>query len=389
MKSMILAFAILASAAHAQEKKPTKLSDFAGAKMTAPQKDERSLSQIRNEFMDTKEKILLEKSQAFIGGSEGTGGGDLCEDRIKLVRDDIKEWIVKGGPNGLKLPEGLSVETYSKGMLEQIRKTKISCVGQKDRGYPVEVYGTPKVCRFDRDANSSLVTCDFEKFQKMSESDQYVLVHHEFAGLADYERPNRDDSDYRISNQISANLASQIVKKLVVRKSVLTGDWQAVPESQLRELSAAIRAYDYPNHCKIRPTLYGAVGQAASCFASSNTGLNPLKSDIGNWMTCSAIPGTKATYEAVLSILDGTTQAYHRTLNGRPLWMFVDTVSRRNLTDTDQVVFTGGIDAKSFISMQLISTRQAESTVSTGDLNTPGQGKVLMQSIFQVDCTTK
>jgi hypothetical protein len=159
-------------------------------------------------------------SQAFAsGGSEGTGGGDLCEDRIKAVRDDIRDWIAKGGPRGLELPVGVSVEQYSHAMLEQIQSASIKCVGPGDKGYPVEVLGTPKICRFDRTSTKSSITCDIQKFQAQADSDQYVLVHHEYAGLAGLERPSRDDSNYDISNQISGYLVEQIVKKLAVRSA--------------------------------------------------------------------------------------------------------------------------------------------------------------------------
>ncbi len=38
---------------------------------------------------------------ALAKGPSGSGGGDLCENRIKIVRDDIENWILKGGAKGL------------------------------------------------------------------------------------------------------------------------------------------------------------------------------------------------------------------------------------------------------------------------------------------------
>ncbi len=152
---------------------------------------------------------------AAAGGSD-RGGGDPCEDRIKIVRDDLRSWIEKDGPSGLSLPAGISVPEYSERMLTSIESAKIRCVGSHDSGFPVMINDSPKVCRFDRSDVKSQITCDVTKFASLSESDQYVLVHHEFAGLAGIERPNDDDSDYRVSNQISAHLADQMVKKLVV-----------------------------------------------------------------------------------------------------------------------------------------------------------------------------
>lgn len=151
-------------------------------------------------------------------GGQGSGGGDLCEDRIKVIRDDIKDWIKKGGARGLKLPVSLSYEDYVTNMLDQIGKAKIKCVGSGDQGYPVAIGSTPKVCRFDS-VNSTLsqITCDFDKFNSTNEAGQYILVHHEYAGLARVEKPNADDSEYGISNQISDYLENQIIKKLAVK----------------------------------------------------------------------------------------------------------------------------------------------------------------------------
>jgi hypothetical protein len=49
------------------------------------------------------------------------------------------------------------------------------------------------------------------------QSDQYVLIHHEYAGLAGFEVNDGESSQYEISNQISGYLEDQIVKKLVVK----------------------------------------------------------------------------------------------------------------------------------------------------------------------------
>lgn len=150
-------------------------------------------------------------------GTEGGGGGDPCENRIKIVRDDIKSWILKGGAQGLKLPAGKTLDLYNKNMIAAIDNTKIKCVSQNDKGYPVEVNGTPKVCKYQRSFNNYSITCDYQKFQALPESDQYVLIHHEYAGISDIENPNYDDSVYEVSNQISEYLVDQVVKRLAVK----------------------------------------------------------------------------------------------------------------------------------------------------------------------------
>lgn len=156
-------------------------------------------------------------------GHDQGGGGDLCEDRIKIIRDDFKQWIANGGPEGLSLPEDVTVQQYSDSMLQQMAGTKIRCVAEGDKGYPVVVHGAAKTCRFDISGNQKMITCDFTKFQSMDDSDQYVLIHHEYAGLAGLEVPDKEDSVYTLSNQISGYLENQIVKKLVVKNGQKTG----------------------------------------------------------------------------------------------------------------------------------------------------------------------
>lgn len=147
--------------------------------------------------------IATHSISAHAGGGVSIGGGDLCEDRIKVIGADLLDWIRQGGPDALNLPAGISVEQYSSKMIEVIQKTKIRCVGAHDLGYPVEVDGTPKTCRFDKRAHETRITCDFQKFRFLSVSDRYVLIHHEYAGLSGIEQPKGDDSTYEVSNQIS------------------------------------------------------------------------------------------------------------------------------------------------------------------------------------------
>lgn len=157
--------------------------------------------------------LLAITAQASNGGR---GGGDLCEDQIKLIKTDLEIWINSKGPEGLTL-SGISTADYSKAMLSSLASTKIRCVSKGDAFYPVEIDGTPKVCRFDFDEFESWITCDADKFMASTNADQYVLIHHEYAGLAKLEIPDGDQSQYAISNQISSFLTSTIVKKLFVK----------------------------------------------------------------------------------------------------------------------------------------------------------------------------
>ncbi|MEQ1663864.1 MAG: hypothetical protein ABL927_00650 [Bdellovibrionales bacterium] len=152
-----------------------------------------------------------------------SGGGDTCENRIKVIRDDIKTWINNEGHKDLDFSilsnnsENYS-DYYEKSMLTQINRAKIQCVSEGDTNYPVAVNSTLKICRFDKTKELSQINCDLNKFLNLTESNQYILIHHELAGLANIEIPNKDDSEYSISNQISDYFISQTIKKLAIKK---------------------------------------------------------------------------------------------------------------------------------------------------------------------------
>lgn len=167
---------------------------------------------------------LLPTSNYGFAGGDASGGGDTCEDRIQVIRDDIQTWVHKGGGQNLKLPDNIEPDEYASRMLDAIEKTKpkIRCLGPGDKGYPVEEKGVPKVCRFYSTGllsrfRGTYIDCDFKKFLDLNESDQYVLVHHEYAGVAGLEVSDDGRSEYPISNQISSQLEDQVVKRLVVQ----------------------------------------------------------------------------------------------------------------------------------------------------------------------------
>lgn len=157
--------------------------------------------------------ILLMLSSVASAANEKGNGGDLCEDRFKIIRDDIISWIKNGGPDGLSLPVGLSVEKYSIGMLGQMLTAKISCDDEV-----IKVNGAEKTCKnFVDSTGTPQIVCNATRFLATDDSDQYVLVHHEYAGLAGYEVNTGEDSHYPISNQISEYLEEQLVKKLAIK----------------------------------------------------------------------------------------------------------------------------------------------------------------------------
>lgn len=153
-------------------------------------------------------------------GTSDRGGGDSCERRIQEIAQDLSSWIRKGGHEGLKLEQETAGE-YATVMLTLIQKTRITCVAPGDAGHPILVNGKPKECINFVESGISRIVCDREKFSaaaSLAEQDeQYRLIHHEYATLAGFERPNEDQSNYRLSNQITGFLKDTVVRRLAVK----------------------------------------------------------------------------------------------------------------------------------------------------------------------------
>lgn len=172
------------------------------------------------------------------------GGGDPCENQIKIIRSDLSTWIQNGGPKELRLSDGISVDQYSARMLQKIEEAKVRCVGKGDKDFPVEVYRTPKVCKFEVESNQdSTITCDRSAFLALDESEQYVLVHHEYAGLSGVEIPLKDDSQYEVSNQITLFLENKIVKRLVVKpvQHNPPSKWKPINDKEGADIARALQ----------------------------------------------------------------------------------------------------------------------------------------------------
>lgn len=165
--------------------------------------------------------LTLSPFLAAAKGGAGPGGGDPCEDRIQVIRDDIKKWINDGGANSLNLPDDITIDAYKKLMLENIKAAKLRCVKPGDKGHPVAVNEVPKVCRFDTNigkTQAELITCDYDIFlNQTDESLQYNLIHHEYAGLAGVEKTAQKASNYKVSNQVSAFLETRLMKSLSIK----------------------------------------------------------------------------------------------------------------------------------------------------------------------------
>lgn len=160
---------------------------------------------------------LATVSAQAAGRISGSGnGGDMCELRMKDIRQDLSNWIALGGAQGLRLPQDVSVDQYITEMQAVIGSAKFSCVDET-----LKIGSAEKTCvNYKNDDKSMEIVCNTKRFLGTTESNQYVLTHHEFAGLAGFEVNSGEESNYTISNQITGFLEDHVVKKLVIKNTV-------------------------------------------------------------------------------------------------------------------------------------------------------------------------
>ena len=137
-----------------------------------------------------------------------------CQKRIKTIGDDINLWISKGRAKVLKLPTNITPSMYGNKMLEEIEKTEINCVKKT-----IYVNNIEKTCtNYQNTSGKKVLTCNFARFNAMNETDQYRLIHHEYAGLAGFEANKDNRSVYPISDQVSGLFENILIKRLATKK---------------------------------------------------------------------------------------------------------------------------------------------------------------------------
>ena len=162
---------------------------------------------------------LIALFSPVVNAAREGNGGDLCEKRIKEIRDDLDGWIKKGGSAHLRFPQEVSLDEYNQKMQELLLDpiVNITCVQGPVYLDPANKR-YPKTCKNYIDVRGvSQIECDFDLFMnKMSESDQYLLIHHEYAGLAGFETTIDRSSSYVLSNQLTGFLENRVVKRLAI-----------------------------------------------------------------------------------------------------------------------------------------------------------------------------
>lgn len=161
--------------------------------------------------------LLLLNLPTYAGAKQGQdkgNGGDMCENNFDVIKEDINSWIVAGGAKGLKLGS-VSLKDYKTKMTKNISNARVSCTSEK-----LMVGKAEKTCKnFIDDTGAARIVCNTSRFENTEVEEQYILVHHEYAGLSGIEVNVGEKSNYIISNQISTYLEEKVVKKLAVNNN--------------------------------------------------------------------------------------------------------------------------------------------------------------------------
>jgi hypothetical protein len=155
-------------------------------------------------------------------GNEG-GGGDPQEIRVNEIRSDISSWIEKGGARKLKLPKEITYKEYVTKMSNLLVPQKVIVSFTND---DVLVNGTQKTCKgFISLVDTKFhILCNIMRFKESTPTEQYRLVHHEYAGLNRLEKNEGAASDYQLSSQITHFLVEEKILRLSTKNSY--DEWQ-------------------------------------------------------------------------------------------------------------------------------------------------------------------
>lgn len=168
--------------------------------------------------MKTLLTLLLLAPTLAQAGDKVLNGGDACEQRFLEIRDDLTSWIEKGGAEQLKFENGVTSKTYRLAMLNALKNAEVSCTETKLR-----VGSSEKVCvNTINEKGVMRIRCQRLPYLRLNIDEQYRLTHHEYAGLAGLEANERDESNYKFSDQLNGFLDEKVTKKLAVKGTLDT-----------------------------------------------------------------------------------------------------------------------------------------------------------------------
>lgn len=184
--------------------------------------------------------LLCFHAHAWAGNGSDRGGGSSFEERVNQIRADLLIWIDDGGADDFTFGPGENASLYVSSMrpLLQEHAVSVEFVTDAIQAQAIRDHNLEKIvqinehykecrCFFSKKEQKNKILCRSDVFPKDStpagnpdfvgETKQYRLIHHEFAGLAGMEHNVGADSDYHLSDQITASLWPEVHEKLHVR----------------------------------------------------------------------------------------------------------------------------------------------------------------------------
>ena len=122
------------------------------------------------------------------------------------------------GAKGLNYPKDISYKKYVSDMSAILQEDKVTISFTEDK---VIYDNAEKTCKgFIEEYSSEMhILCNISRFTNTKKSDQYKLIHHEYAGLVLIEKNEGAASDYNLSSQITDYLTNENVLKLTIKKN--------------------------------------------------------------------------------------------------------------------------------------------------------------------------
>ncbi len=163
--------------------------------------------------------------------SQGRGGGDIqCDAEIKKLSANLLDWISAKGPETGKLNlasslnpvtgKPYSYSEYEAKMTSLLNMPlDVSCVKPGDKGYPVSVNDSAKICATFVDFEGVHMTCDRGLFLGLNADQRIEQNHHEFSiNIPGLEPDSGAISTYKISDQLSASIGDVTERRLIVNR---------------------------------------------------------------------------------------------------------------------------------------------------------------------------
>ena len=136
-------------------------------------------------------------------------GGDPDVGKFRKIGSEIQSWIQGGYAKKIVLPAGMTLKKYVTAMDAAFNAYHVSFVDRE-----VSVRGVQRMCKNTKDrANGAQIMCQRSLILRELNANSdgiYQLIHHEVAGIAGLEVNIGQESDTRLSDQIT--------KKVVVNR---------------------------------------------------------------------------------------------------------------------------------------------------------------------------